>query len=157
MKTSTKLFVSAVSTLGIVLLARHGAQALQPALPRDMPSGSHFAQFGYDIRKNEPKGVWVACRPESDQSADFCRVTDAHGIVIFQGDFLPLRGTRAVSQANLQFDGTDPMWVRGPAEGGPVPVLPLADGMILVPAADSDALADRWEKDPDELTRLAAQ
>ena len=46
------------------------------------------------------------------------------------------------------------IWVQGPAENGPVPVIPLSNGIILVPYADSDALADRWATNPDEINRL---
>ena len=38
----------------------------------------------------------------------------------------------------------------GPAEQSLVPVIPLADGQILVPAHDRLALIERWAKHPDE-------
>src|SRR5450432_3134671 len=128
MKTSTKVASSIVFILAVVLLVRHGDRALHPAVPRDMPSDSHFVMSSYDLQRNEFKGNWVACSAYVDQSADFCRVTDSHGAVIYQGEFLPLQGDRAVLRANLRFAAVDPknLFVRGPAEYGPVPVIPLA-------------------------------
>lgn len=158
MRISSKILTSIVLAAGIMVLARHGMYALRAEVPKDMPSNSHFIQSGYDLRRNEPQGNWISCRPDFPEEADFCRVTDARGVVIYQGDFLALGGSQAVSQANLRFATTDPrnLWVRGPAENGPVPVIHLANGQILVPAGDSDALADRWARDPDELARLEA-
>lgn len=147
--------------LAVVLLVRHGAAALRPSRPKDMPITAQFVVSGYDLLHNEPKGDWIACKPDVDENANFCRVTDAHGVVIFQGDFLPVSGHRPVSQANLRIASADldldHIFVRGPAEGGLVPVIPLVGGELLVPAADSIALADRWNKNPDELQRIQAQ
>lgn len=142
-----------------ILLVRHGAAALRPARPNDMPADSQFVVSGYDLLHNEPKGDWIVCRPDLPEDANFCRVTDSHGVVIFQGDFLPVSGSRAVPPARLRVASPDldRMFVRGPAEGGLVPVIPLADGQLLVPAADSAALADRWARDPDELQRISGQ
>lgn len=159
MTTATKLVSSFVLTVAIVLVVRHGLSALRPVVPGDMPRDAHFVQSGYDLRRNEPQGDWVACSADANQPANFCRVTDTHGMVIYQGDFLSVHSGKAVSKANLRFAARDPrsLWVEGPVEAAPVPVIPLADGQILVPAADSDALAVRWSRDPDELTRLELQ
>jgi len=146
-------------TVAVILTIRHGAAALRPALPKDMPRDSQFVVSGYDLLHNEPKGDWIVCRPDLSEGANFCRVTDSHGMVIFQGDFLPVAGSRPVSQANLRVASADldHIFVRGPAEGGLVPVIPLVDGQLLVPAADSIALADRWAKDPAERQRIEAR
>jgi hypothetical protein len=156
MTVATKLTISLLTTAAIVLAARHGATALHPSLPKDMPATSQFVQSGFDIASDEPKGDWIACRENDDRSADFCRVTDAHGTVIYQGDFVPVDGTAAVPQDQLQIAaGNDEnLWVDGPSDEGPVPAIPLANGSILVPVADSIALADRWKVDPDELRRV---
>jgi hypothetical protein len=157
MNTSSRLAVALLVSVGLVVAVKQGATALRPALPKDMPVGSHFIQSGYDLQRNEPTGDWIACSADAEQNADFCRVTDAHGNVIFQGDFLPVNSSRPVPAENLRFAAEDPrhLWVKGPVEQGPVPVIPLANGQLLVPAADSGPLADRWARDPDELTRLA--
>ncbi len=159
MTASSKLAGFVLIAVSAILLIRHGASALRPTLPKNMPATAQFVVSGYDLQHNEPKGDWIACRPDLVEQASFCRVTDSHGMVIFQGNFLPVSGHRAVSQANLRISSPDlsKMFVRGPAEGGLVPVIPLVSGEILVPAADSIALADRWAKDPDELQRLQAQ
>ena len=158
MTISSKIALSLLLTGGIAVLTMHGMRALGPAVPKNMPSDSHFIQSGYDLRLNEPLGNWISCRADTAQAADFCRVTDNRGIVIYQGEFTSLGGSRAVPQADLRFPPADPrgLWTRGPAENAPVPVIPLAGGQILVPAADSNALASRWAKDPDELARLEA-
>jgi len=159
MTTSSKLALSLLLTLGIVLAARQGGRALNPALPKDMPSNAHFVQSGYNLQRNEPVGDWVACNSGDDQGTNFCRVTDTHGMVIYQGEFVAVNSQRPVTRANLRFAAHDPknLWVRGPAEEGPVPAIPLADGQLLVPVSDSAALAERWARDPDELARLEAQ
>ena len=124
-----------------------------------MPIDSQFVVSGYDLQHNEPKGDWIVCRPDLPEGANFCRVTDAHGIVIFQGDFLTVANSQPVPQSRLRIASAnlDRMFIRGPAEGGLVPVIPLAGGELLVPAADSTALADRWARDPDELQRISGQ
>ncbi len=158
MTNSSKFALSVLLAGGIAILTLHGMRALGPSVPTNMPSDSHFIQSGYDLRHNEPLGNWISCRADAAQAADFCRVTDNRGIVIYQGEFTSLSGSRAVPQADLRFTPADPrgIWTRGPAENAPVPVIFLVGGQILVPAADSDALANRWAKDPDELARLEA-
>ena len=148
--------------LAVVLLVRHGAAALSPSRPKDMPRTAQFVVSGYDLLHNEPKGDWIiACEPDAPENATFCRVTDAHGVVIFQGDFLPVSGHKPIPESSLHIASgdldLDRIFVRGPAEGGLVPVIPLVSGELLVPAADSIALADRWTKNPDELQRIQAQ
>jgi hypothetical protein len=159
MSTARNAVVFILLAAAVILTIRHGAAALRPARPNDMPVDSQFVVSGYDLLHNEPKGDWVACRPDLPEGANFCRVTDAHGSVIFQGDFLTVADSRPVPQARLRIASADldHMFVRGPAEGGLVPIIPLAGGELLVPAADSTALADRWAKDPDELQRISGQ
>jgi hypothetical protein len=126
-----------------------------------MPSDSRFVQSGYDLQRNEPEGDWISCSTTSPygHDADYCRVTDNHGTVIFQGDFMPVRGSQPVAPGRLQVAAmdADKLWVEGPAEESPVPVITLTNGAILVPADDSDALADRWARDPQELARVESR
>ncbi len=159
MTVTTKLVLSLFITAGTVMAVRHGADALKPVIPRDMPANSYFMQEGYDVERNEPTGDWIACRLDSTQNVDYCRVTDAHGNVIYQGDFLPVNGGAPLPASELKFAlaADEKIWVTGPAEGSPVPILPLADGNILVPANDSYALANRWSNDPEELQRIQGE
>ena len=159
MTPARKLAALILVAIVVIITVRHAAAALRPSLPRDMPGDSQFVVSGYDLLHNEPKGDWIVCRPDPQEGANFCRVTDSHGMVIFQGYFLPVAGNQPVSQANLRVAPTDldRIFVRGPAEGGPIPVIPLVDGQLLVPAADSAALADRWARDPGELQRIEGQ
>jgi hypothetical protein len=159
MTVTSKLVLSLFITAGTVMVVRHGADALKPIVPRDMPANAYFVQEGYDVDRNEPTGDWIACRADGAQNADYCRVTDARGSVIYQGDFLPVNGSDPVpaSELKIAVAGDDKIWVNGPAEGSPVPVLPLADGNILVPADDSYALGNRWTNNPEELHRIQGE
>jgi len=95
MTETTKWLASIAMTAVLVLAVRHGVAALQPDIPQDMPRGtSYFVQSGYNLQRNEPIGQWIACRPDLPQGGDLCRVTDNHGMVIYQGEFLPLRGNQ---------------------------------------------------------------
>ena len=156
MKVAAKLVVSVVATAAIVLAARHGAEALQPAIPRNMPASARFVPSGFDLRSAEARGDWIACRMDEEQSADLCRVTDAHGTVIYQGEFLTVNGDAAVPDMQLRIAAAtdESLWVDGPAGEGPVPVIPLVDGTLLAPAGETSALTDRWKSDPDELRRV---
>ena len=159
MTLTAKLTLSIVLAAGVVLIATHGFAALRPALPKNMPEDSLFVQSGYDIQSNEPTGDWIACQADSYQGTDTCRVTDAHGSVIFQGEFMPINGSRPVagSQLRLANISLKNLWVDGPAEGGPVPVLPLEGGEVLVPSDDVYALTYRWRNNPEELRRIRGE
>jgi hypothetical protein len=161
MTDTAKWIASIAFTAVAVLAAIHGMAALQPDIPQDMPRGtSYFVQSGYNLQRNEPVGQWIACRPDLPQGGDLCRVTDSRGTVIYQGEFLPLSGNQPLPADQLrvaEMVAPRNLWVSGPAENGPVPIIPLANGRILVPAADSDALADRWARNPDELNLIQGQ
>ena len=156
MRTSNKFAVGLLLFIAAFLLIRHANMAVHPVLPKDMPPGAHFVESGYDLQNNEAKGDWIACSTDSEQDADFCRVTDAQGQVVYQGDFLPLHSAIPIPADQLQVApiNADHLWVQGPAEEGPVPVIRLLNGSLLVPAADSYALADRWNSHPDELREI---
>jgi len=136
-------------TVFIVQRARFGMAA---EVPPNMPGDAHFVQTGYDLAQNERVGQWVVCREDVDAGADWCRVTSQRGDVVFEGDFLPLDRTEAVPASQLgigQLAGRR-LWTPGPAELSPVPVIPLANGEVLVPVADRIALIERWARNPDE-------
>ncbi len=160
MRATSRIFLSLLLTFCLFMLVRHGASALRPVRPSDMPPGATFMQSGYNLQRNEPTGEWVACSLNPQRDADFCRVTDTHGTVIFQGDYLPLRSRTPVANPDLHPSAdasVEKLWVRGPAESLLVPVIPLVNGTILVPADDSEALADRWSRNPEELARMSLQ
>ena len=133
--------------------------AMHPALPSDMPAQSRFMQSGYDVAHLEPTGAWVACGTDRAEQANWCRVTDSHGQVVFEGDYLPLSSPTPIPLELIALSQTDParLWVKGPSEGSPVPVIPLVNGDVLVPMSDRDALADRWAGNPQELRNLSVQ
>jgi hypothetical protein len=142
------------------LLTVHGIRSLRPAVPKDMPEDSQFLGSGFDLSHNEPQGNWIECHPSEAEDSDFCRITDVKGTVMFQGEYLPLTDTKPLDPSNphqVQVAKVKPdnLWVRGPAEGQPVPVIPLTDGRVLVPADDREALAARWSAEPEELERVS--
>ena len=157
MNVTGKLALSFLAAAGTLLAIRHGADALHPAIPRDMPGSSYFVESAYNVSRNEWKGKWIACHADVAEGADYCRVTDVKGVVIYQGEFMPVNGPQAVPADQLRVASADDdkdLWVHGPAEDGPVPAIRLENGEILVPADDVAALADRWTKNPDEMARL---
>ena len=150
----TALF--AVVAFGSVIAVRHAERGMNASVPKDMPEDSHFLPSGFNVANNEQTGDWIACRVDAQQATDWCRVTDQRGMVVYQGDFLPLNSAAPLPGNALAVASTDPqkMWVRGPAEAGPVPVIPLQGGNVLVPAADRDALRQRWAVDSTEISRI---
>ena len=159
MKNPRGILLILVALVAITFLVRHGMMAMRPSRPSDMPADSTFVQSGYDIGRNEFQGNWVACGADREQQTNWCRVTDNRGDVLFQGDFVPLTGGSAVSPQALIVGTVQPekLWVHGPAEDAPVPVIPLAGGTLLVPVADREALSDRWSSHPEEFAGLAAE
>lgn len=156
MSTGTKAVLFCCFAIVVVVLGFRANQAMNPALPKDMPADARFVATGYDLEHNERKGSWVACHPDSfGESA--CRVTDAHGMVIFEGAFLPVKDARLVNGGAGTPAAGKLHWVNGPAEGSPVPIIPMTDGSLLVPQADRDALVDRWNQHPDEWQALEGQ
>jgi hypothetical protein len=136
-------------TIFIVQRARFGMLA---AVPPNMPPDARFVQTGYDLAQNERVGQWIVCREDASPNADWCRVTSERGDVVFEGQFLPLSAPERLPASQLgigQLEGRR-LWTAGPAEQAPVPVIPLANGQVLVPIADRLALIDRWAKNPEE-------
>jgi hypothetical protein len=160
MTTQRRILYTVLLTGIIVILALHGMTALQPALPPDMPTSSSFIQSGFNVARSEPLGNWISCREDADRSADSCRVTDNKGIVIFQGEFLSMSRSSSVPNSELKVANRTEarnLWIQGPSFTGPIPVIPLTNGDLLIPAEDSQVLRDRWNHDPDELSRLQRQ
>jgi hypothetical protein len=149
--TTGKLVLGAIVMCAAVLVVRH-SRTEQLAVPRDMPANAKFLQTGFDVSDGEPLGTWIACSLHQADGLDWCRVTDQKGTVVYQGDFLPVNGTRALGNEELTVASINPkkMWVHGPVESGPVPAILLTSGNMLVPAADRDALLQRWARDSGE-------
>ncbi len=153
-----KVLAVCVVCVAATLVVRHGEAAMRPALPSDMPAQAQFLQSGYDVTKLEAQGDWVACGVDQDQGQDWCRVTDKDGLVVYQGDFLPLTSDAPLPGGELNVSAAHPehLWVAGPG-GVPEPVIPLTGGALLVPAADRAALADRWSSHPEEMAALSSR
>jgi hypothetical protein len=156
MRLSTKVGIIVAAVCVVFLAVRHGGVAMQAARPADMPEGAHFIQSGYDVNTNEPKGNWVACKVDDGQGANWCRVTDARGMVVYEGFYLPVNSSVPAQQSELKIavNSVSKLWVRGPAEEAPVPVIRLENGKLLVPLADRDALSQRWREDSSEYNAV---
>ena len=155
MSAFTKTLLFLVALIAGYFLVVHGERALDASLPNDMPRDANFIQSGFDLEHNEAKGQWVACRDNHAEDNDFCRVTDPKGIVVYQGAFTPSDNTAPLPNDQLQVSTTSgSIWITGPAERGPVPVIPLKNGKLLVPVQDREALADRWSRNPAELRQI---
>jgi hypothetical protein len=142
-----------------IFLAYQADNSLHAAVPANMPASARFIQTGYDVSDNEALGRWVACRLDPVQSSDWCRVTDQAGYVVFEGQFLPLDSDTPVPESGLHFAKLDKdrLWTNGPTEQLPIPVLPLANGQVLVPVPDRGALIARWANDPEESQRYLSR
>jgi hypothetical protein len=148
-----KTLIVAIILLALVLYTAHNAKyGMDATLPADMPANARFVKTGWNIEHNEPTGYWVTCHADPEQPFDWCRVTDPHGMVVFQGEFLPVDSTVRVADPDLAIGHMDPkrLWTDGTVEKAPIPVIPLASGRILVPEDDRTILIDRWAHDPDE-------
>jgi hypothetical protein len=154
----SKLAYAMIAAVAAVLIVHQVRPAMTAVLPKDMPSDAKFTLTGYNPDNLEPRGQWVACGMDNDHATNWCRVTNQVGTVIYEGDFLPLGSTRALPAEQLEVGQYSPTidWVRGPAEQIQVPIIPLKNGVMLVPAADALILPARWAKDPHELQVLTA-
>ena len=156
MNGSTKLILLCCAAVVCATLIYRSDIALQPALPKNMPADSRFIATGYDLEHNEHKGVWIACHPGRSTGVSFCRITDNRGIVVFQGDYVPVRdAARVRAEPSAATPATGHLgWVTGPVEGISVPLIPMTDGTLLVPEDDRDALLARWNQHPEQWEDL---
>jgi hypothetical protein len=154
-----KLSVIAVGVFASIIVLRHADMAMHASVPKDMPQNAQFVQSGFDVSRNEAQGEWIACQTNASEGDNWCRVTDQRGMVVYQGGFLPVGSPVPVPENQLKIAETAPdkMWVEGPFEAGPVPVIPLRNGQVLVPETDQAALATRWAKDPGEFQQVVSE
>ena len=131
MRLTSKIVLFALVLCAVILAVRHGGSAMQASLPKDMPENAHFLQSGYDINTNEAKGNWIACRVDAEQGVNWCRVTDAHGMVVFEGNYLPIDSSSPVPESELKIAADSPVQVVGERAGG-----------VLAGAGDSSG---QWE------------
>ena len=159
MKTLLRIASFLLLSVAVLFLINHGRVAMSPARPSDMPAQAQFMQSGYDVAHLEPTGDWVACGTDRPEQSNWCRVTDARGEVVYEGDYLPVRGQNPLPLDRIELGHVDPrnLWVNGPTEGSPIPIIPLVGGDVLVPVGDREALADRWAGNPQELQTLSGQ
>lgn len=156
MSLASKSAVVVLAVFGCVL-AVHARTALHAAVPKDMPQDSQFLQSNFTVATDEAQGNWIACRLEQAETADWCRVTDQNGMVVFEGEFLPVSSGNPLPTSEIKVTSAARprnLWIQGPAEGGPVPAIPLVNGDVLVPAADRYPLQQRWAGDPREYNAI---
>ena len=115
---------------------------------RSILTGRSTARFNVEL---------ISCHEEKLRKTDWCEVTDQKGTVLFKGDFLPVGTVHRAPQSELAIRPFDSVhgWVRGPSEALPVPVVPLKDGTLLVPAPDTFKLKKRWAEHPEELAEVS--
>ncbi len=156
MKLSSKAVLFAVAFVAGYFLVVHGSRALDPSLPKDMPQNAHFVQSGFDIEHSEAQGQWIACRDNHGEENNYCRITDLNGTVVYEGAFVPYDhpGSLPDEQLHVSNKSTN-IWITGPAKRGPIPVIPMRNGEILVPVQDREALLARWSENPAELRQIA--
>lgn len=158
-KVPVALILFTLVVLGTVAylqnMQRKKVNATTQTRPEDVAVGSTFTRSSSGATGRQSQGQWVSCREDSERKTDWCQIADQNGAVIYKGDFLPVGKVHRVPQDQLQLGVFDPAngWVSGPNESLPVPVIPLKDGTLLVPSADTLALAQRWSRDPSERDR----
>ncbi|SFS20672.1 hypothetical protein SAMN05421771_3757 [Granulicella pectinivorans] len=125
-------------------------------VPVNMPSDSTFIPGKFDYLKLHTRGEWVSCHSDVKSPTDWCRIANQSGDVIFEGKFLPVGMDKPLvdSQIHITSYNIDHHMVTGPTESFEVPVIPLEDGELLVPATDARPLALRWKQHPNELVSL---
>jgi hypothetical protein len=124
--------------------------------PPDTPKDAAFIFTGTDFAHLHARGEWISCHLDTRLKADACRITNESGTTIFEGLFLPVGKTQPAPDTRLHVATFNPakQWVHGPIEHFPIPVIPLTDGTILVPADDAKPLADLWKTDTHDLDGL---
>ena len=92
-----------------------------------------------------PRGVWLGCWLGQADNVDHCKVTDYQGNVQFDEQFLPANGAApvALERLHLKQIGTVELWTWVEEDKRNVPIVPLGDGTILVPARDVGVLRGR--------------
>lgn len=156
MRTLSRILLLLVAVAVGAFLVVRGVSALHASVPRNMPPDAQFVSSGFNLNNNEQTGQWISCKQSTASRQPFCRLTNASGSVLYQGDFEPLDGRESVAAEELRLTGNPGnLWVNGPAEGSPVPVIPLKNGRVLVPVQDREALIDRWTQNPEELREIS--
>ena len=155
-KFSIGLILFTLATiLGIAYLHQIG-QLLGASIPDGAPSDSEMKALAASHNAARFHVESIACHEETARKTDWCQVTDKQGTVLFKGDFLPVGSVHRAPQSQLQIGPFDTLhgWVHGPSELVQVPVIPLTNGTLLVPADDTYQLKKRWASHPEELAEV---
>jgi len=142
-RAALMIVVAAFVILAASLRAHH---VLAAHTPNDMPANSRWILTGRDTHSYDKRGLWIACWKSTIKEVDHCRITDEKGVAEFDGDMLPLAANQTViADRDMHLGKIIPgrIWVRGVNYDLPVPVLPLVNGVQLVPVSDRDGLQKR--------------
>jgi hypothetical protein len=156
--TTIPLILFTIAGIAVLVYLEKNGPSLSPTLPSDMPTAARFAKASANPSSHQVAGIWIACNEDNDRHTDWCQLTDQSGAVVYKGDFLPVGSIRRAPQSELRIGHFDPIkgWVNGPNESFPVPVVPLADGTLLVPADETLELGAQWSGDPSQVEQLRA-
>ena len=130
---------------GVVLLAvpyDFGLGLWNTIPPKRPATVSRNAVFLFGLPVGAPfpipkRGFWVDCWLDEDHSMNPCRAARADGAFIYEGPFVRLKDTGPVPRNELQIDTKaigDLVYFKGEA----VPIVHLRDGVILIPAEESE-------------------
>jgi hypothetical protein len=139
--------VGCVMLVVIALLVSSGSSPI-PARPRNLSPHSVFYATGYNLSNNEDRGFWLDCSSTELTEVHRCSVARETGQVIMVSNFDVVTDRRYY--ASLLKSGlmkSDELyWVISPTTSAPVPIIPLADGNLLVPSNDRDELVSGWNR-----------
>ena len=138
MKTFLILFCVAFIALMLLPMAMRAHRGFEPIPPTGMPASAVWLHEGVSMASSDPKGLWASCWYVEDRDSDRCKVVDYQGVLEYEGDYLPSNSQRPLRDDALHIQSVPPstLWVWGRVEDQPVPVLPLKNGLIMVPSLD---------------------
>jgi hypothetical protein len=110
-----------------------------------------FAPFKGDVVPVPKKGDWLNCWLDSEHNLNRCRMSDADGILEYEGVFSPSQGSSPVPDIELKIDikrtGTRMQWVY--FRDQIMPIIHLIGGTILIPTEASEPAKQtlEWQRE----------
>ena len=127
------------------LVARVQWASSTPSRPKELPATAIWVPAPPAPLDFSPRGYWLACWLNATHNVNRCKLTDYKGNPTFETDYLPTAGPNPVQEARLHLkplSSTTELWV--PVGQKMVPVAPLEDRTVLVPAQDLPQLRERY-------------
>jgi hypothetical protein len=117
-----------------------------PARPKNLPPGALFIPSAPEPFEFSPHGLWVGCWQTGFTNR--CIVTSAGGEPEYDGEFLPLQGVGPIPENQLHpvfREDAGHLWTWSERLRKSVPIVCLANGVILLPSEDFDELKSRFD------------